>query len=178
MPATRALTSARRSNAMSTDSPAPAAPVLFNAVLYPNRSLGRQGFRLLMAAIVVVSLVVGGVFLAMGAWPVAGLFGLDILLIYLAFKWNYRSARLVEFVRLDKDGLHIRRVHPNGSTEEWRLSPYWVRVEMADPPRHDSQLKLGVHGDTITLGAFLTADERVALAHAIQSALSDYRRQL
>lgn len=160
---------------MSTDSSAPAAPVLFNAILYPNRSLGRQGFRLLMTAIIGVSLIAGCVFLAMGAWPVTGLFGIDILLIYAAFKWNYRAARLTEQVRLDRDGLHVRRVHPNGRAELWHLPAYWVRIEMADPPRHDSQLTLRAHGKTVVLGAFLALDERVALARELTSALSEYR---
>ena len=36
-----------------------------------------------------------------GAWPVMGFFGLDVLLVYVAFKLNYRSGRLYETVELD-----------------------------------------------------------------------------
>ena len=31
-------------------------------------------------------------FLLLGAWPVFGFFGLDVLLLYLAFRANYRAA--------------------------------------------------------------------------------------
>ena len=33
------------------------------------------------------------VFLLAGAWPVFGFFGLDVLLVYWAFRLNYRRAR-------------------------------------------------------------------------------------
>ena len=79
----------------------PAEPALFDAVLYPNRSLGRFGFHLLMAAIVLVSAAIGAAFVLAGAWPVTGFLGADVVLLYLAFRWNYRQGRRAEFIRLD-----------------------------------------------------------------------------
>jgi uncharacterized membrane protein len=115
---------------------APARPqAQFDAVLYPNRSLGSFGFALLMSAIVVVSAAVGAGFFVIGAWPVTGFFGLDVLLVYLAFRWNYRQGRRAELIRLDHEGLTVRRVEPSGRHREWRFEPYWVRVSMDDPPR-------------------------------------------
>lgn len=154
----------------STDVP-PAPPVFFDAVLYPHRSLGRHGFSVLMGAVTAVSALVGGVFLVLGAWPVTGVFGLDVLLIYLAFRWNYRDGRRAEFVRLDKDGLRVRRVPPSGEAEEWRFEPHWVRVDMDDVPDHGSQLVLVSHGRRVTIGAFLSVDERLDLADALRGAL-------
>ena len=81
--------------------PAERPPALFDAVLYPNRSLGRFGFHLLMAAIVLVSAAIGAAFVLAGAWPVTGFLGADVLLLYLAFRWNYRQGRRAEFIRLD-----------------------------------------------------------------------------
>ena len=76
--------------------PASAAALPFDAVLYPNRSLGTAGFYSLMAAIVTVSAGVGAAFVLAGAWPVSGFLGLDVLLLYLAFRWNYRDGRLTD----------------------------------------------------------------------------------
>jgi uncharacterized membrane protein len=160
---------------MSTDAPAPAALVRFDAVLYPNRSLGPAGFHLLMAAIVLVSAAVGAGFVLAGAWPVTGFLGLDVLLLYLAFRWNYRQARRVELIRLDQDGLTVRRVGPDGQAREWRLEPYWVRVAIDDPPRSDSPLVLSSRGDHLAVGAFLTLPERLALAQALRAALDSHR---
>ena len=155
--------------------PLAAAPALFDAVLYPNRSLGAVGFYVLMAAIVAVSAAVGAGFMLAGAWPVTGFLGLDVLLLYLAFRWNYRQGRRAEFIRLDRTGLTVRRVEPDGQAREWRLPPYWVRVAIEDPPRPDSQLVLSSHGDRLVIGAFLTAAERLEVARALSAALRAHR---
>ena len=160
---------------MSTDVPAPAALARFDAVLYPNRSLGPAGFHLLMAAIVLVSGAIGAGFVLAGAWPVTGFLGLDVLLLYLAFRWDYRQARRVEFIRLDQDGLSVRRVGPDGQAREWRLEPYWVRVALDDPARGGGQLVLSSHGDRLVIGAFLTAAERLEVARALTAALRAHR---
>jgi uncharacterized membrane protein len=145
-------------------------------VLYPNRSLGSLGFYLLMGGIVLVSAAIGAGFALVGAWPVAGFLGLDVLLLYLAFRWNYRAGRRAELIRLDRDGLCVRQVRPDGRTREWRFEPHWVRVTIDDPPRHDSQLVLSSHGRTLAIGAFLTAAERVEVARALRTALAAHRR--
>jgi len=72
----------------------------FSAVLLPHRSLGRKGFIILMGVISLVSFITGIAFYMQGAWPVLGFFGLDVLLIYGAFRLNYRAARLRETIEL------------------------------------------------------------------------------
>jgi uncharacterized membrane protein len=151
------------------------APAPFHAVLYPNRSLGLLGFYLLMGAIVLASAAIGAGFALVGAWPVTGFLGLDVLLLYLAFRWNYRTGRCAELIRLDRDGLCVRRVRHDGRTREWRFEPHWVRVTIDDPPRHDSQLVLSSHGRALAIGAFLTAEERAEVARALRAALSAHR---
>jgi uncharacterized membrane protein len=151
-----------------------AAPAL-DVVLYPNRSLGRVGFAVLMAAIVLVSAAVGAGFVMIGAWPVTGFFGLDVLLLYLAFRWNDRQARRAEFVRLDRDGLSVRRLEPDGSSRQWRFEPYWVRVSLDRIGRHDARLVLRSHGRQLAIGAFLTLDERAELARTLETALQECR---
>ena len=84
-----------------TDRNAPAdEPALFCALITPHRSLGGAGFLVLMAAIGGVSFAAGIVFLILGAWPVVGFFGLDVVLIYWAFRINYRAARAYEATQL------------------------------------------------------------------------------
>ena len=124
---------------------------------------------------VAVSAAVGAGFFLIGAWPVTGFFGLDVLLLYLAFRWNYRQGRRAEFIRLDQAGLTVRRVEPNGRAREWCFDSYWVRIAMDDPPRHDSQLVLHSHGDHLVIGAFLTVEERLEVAKALKAALQAHR---
>ena len=58
-----------------------AEPAIFSAVITPHRSLGSTGFLILMLAIGGVSFVSGMVFLLLGAWPIFGFLGLDVLLV-------------------------------------------------------------------------------------------------
>ena len=150
-------------------------PARLDVVLYPSRSLGTTGFALLMMAIVLVSVAVGAGFMMVGAWPVTGFLGLDVLLVYLAFRWNDRQARRAEFVRLDGDGLSVRRLEPDGHSQCWRFEPYWVRVSLEQVGRHDRRLVLRSHGRQVVIGAFLTQDERQELAHALEAALREHR---
>lgn len=149
--------------------------VFFDVILHPHRSLGRTGFRVLMGGVVLVSLTIGGAFWAMGAWPVTGFFGLDILVVYWAFRANYRSARLYERVRLTDTDLTVQRVAWKTPERVWTFQPYWLRVSMDDPPRHESQVTLTSHGQSVTVGAFLSPDERLEFAKALNGALAAWR---
>ena len=147
----------------------------FEAVLYPNQSLGRAGFIALLVSVSSVSVAMSAAFALAGAWPVAGFLGLDVLLLYLAFRSARRQGRRRELIRLDQSGLHVRRIDADGTAAEWRFEPYWVRVDMDDPPRRDSLLTLVSHGLRLRVGSFLTLQERVELARTLRRALSLYR---
>ncbi|MSO69543.1 MAG: DUF2244 domain-containing protein [Alphaproteobacteria bacterium] len=148
---------------------------LFNAVLTPNRSLPSAGFWAVMAAVVMVSTGLGVFFALQGAWPVFGFFGLDIALLYLAFRWNYRAGRLTEIVQLNPDALVLRRVTARGQRSEWHFNPFWVRVELDEPLEPQSRLCLASHGDCVELGAFLSPEERLEFSNALKSALKACR---
>ena len=147
----------------------------FSAVLTPHRSLSPRGFLILMTAIGVVSFAAGFAFFLIGAWPVVGFFGLDAVLIYFAFRLNYRAGRLYETVELTDEALTIRRVRPSGRVETWSFNPYWVRLNVNRRPGQTAQLALSSHGDTLVFGVFLTDDEKEDFADALQSALLECR---
>jgi len=162
-------------SAASSGNPEVAA---FDVVLYPHRSLGRKGFIIVMALISGVSFITGLLFYLKGAWPVAGFVGLDVVLIYVAFKLNYRDARRFETLRLGDDGLIVRRSRPGGKVTTWRFEPFWVRVDVEQPLRPQSRLVLSSHGNRLALGGFLTLKERLDLAEALRRALDDWRAKL
>src|ERR1700684_2965780 len=109
--------------------PASAEPKLFSALLTPHRSLKRTGFVLLMGFLSVVSFAAGLAFLLMGAWPVFGFFGLDVLLVYWAFKANFRAARAYEEVTVTTTELTVRKISQRGAVRVWTLNPLWVRLD-------------------------------------------------
>ncbi len=149
----------------------------YSAILRPHRSLDRQGFLVLMAAISVVSFVAGVAFLMIGAWPVFGFFGLDVLLIFWAFKVNYAQTRNYESIELFEDELIVRRVEGRRPPKEWRLQPYWVRVELETNEDLETcgPLWLTSHGKRLQLGAFLGPDQLQSLAGELKTALARAR---
>ena len=149
----------------------PAPVYWFDAVLHPHRSLSPRGFLILMTVLSAVALSLGLRFFLVGAWPVMGFMGVDVLAVYIAFKINYRRARLFETVQLTDDRLTVRRVAPNGEEREWQFMPSWVKVRMDDPPGAKSPLTLSSHGKALEIGSFLTPEERLEVAHALRSAL-------
>src|SRR5690348_16343440 len=98
---------------MNDSGPTPPEARAFRAILHPHRSLEPKGFLILMLAIGGVSFLMGMAFLIMGAWPVLGFFGLDVLLIYVAFRLNYRAARAYEVVELTPHTLTLEKVSPS-----------------------------------------------------------------
>ena len=161
---------------MTPDAHRRPARVFFDAILHPHRSLGRSGFRILMGAVILINLVVAGIFVANGAWPVVPFCGLDVLVLWLAFRVNYRSARLYERVRLTDADLTVQRVDWKKPERRWTFQPYWLRVTMDDPPQHESQVTLSSHGKSVIVGSFLSPDERAEFARSLRDALATWRR--
>src|SRR3990170_1664561 len=147
-------------------------PSRFSAVLTPHRSLGPKGFMALMAAVGLVSFGTGLFFYILGAWPVIGFMGLDVALIYVAFKLNFRALRRYETVDLTQDALTVTRVAPSGKSQSWSFNPYWVRLRLQPRLGRSSELSLASHGKRLVFASFLTDEEREDFASALGSALS------
>lgn len=150
---------------------------IFEAQLRPYRSLGRTGFILVLLTFAAGWLVVGGIALSRGAWPVFGYCGLDLLLVYGAFKLNYRSARAREELRLSRVELQIRQFAPSGRMREHLFNPFWTRFRVA---RHEeigiTSMKVEGQGQSVQVGSFLNPDDRESFASAFSRALATTRR--
>jgi uncharacterized membrane protein len=129
----------------------------------------------LMVAVCVVSFGTGLFFFMLGAWPVLGFMGLDVALIYVAFKLNFRALRLYETVDLTADALTVTRVAPSGKAQSWSFNPYWVRVSLQPRLGRSSELSIASHGRRLVFASFLTDDERKDFASALGSALAGAR---
>jgi uncharacterized membrane protein len=144
---------------------------LFDAILTPHRSLPPLGFAALIGVVAAVNIGLGVSFMLRGAWPIFAFCALDVLLFYVMFRLNYRSARMYERVRLLPGELIVERHDVAGRMQSWAFQPYWLRVAMDDPPRPDSQLVLRSHGQELAIGGFLSPAERLDLAEALRRAL-------
>jgi uncharacterized membrane protein len=154
-----------------------AEPKLFSALLTPHRSLNSTGFLVLMGFLSVVSFAAGLAFWMMGAWPVFGFFGLDVLAIYWAFKINFARARACEEILVTATELRVRRVSHRGHVAEWVLNPLWVRI---DQKAHEEfgieKLYLVSRGRRLAIASFLGPDEKASFIKALNAALQAARR--
>src|SRR5947209_20595154 len=106
-----------------------AEPTLFSAIITPHRSLSGRGFLLVLALVGSLSFIGGLFFFLLGAWPVVGFLGLDVALVYWAFRANYRAAAAFEEVTVTASELRVRRVSHRGEIAEWTLNPGWPTLD-------------------------------------------------
>src|SRR5467141_4328020 len=150
---------------------------LFSALLTPHRSLNRTGFLVLMVFLSAVSFAAGLAFLLMGAWPVFGFFGLDVLAIYWAFRINFRDAKATEEIRVTPSELRVRRVSHRGHVVEWVLNPLWVQLDQKTHAEFGiEKLYLVSSGRRVSVARFLGADEKASFAKALTAALQAAKR--
>lgn len=148
-------------------------PVVYAVTLAPHRSLSPRGFRLVMAAVFGLSLASGAAFLAMGAWPVFGFFGLDALLLYVAFRTSFRSARAREHIRVTPSLVEVRREPARGRASTTRLNPFWTRLWREDDDEHGTLDVALVSGRrTVPVGRFLGPAQKAELASDLSRALA------
>jgi uncharacterized membrane protein len=155
----------------------PADAPLYSAVLRPHRSLGPRGFRVLMSLVCGFSLLASLPFFIVGAWPVVGFFGLDVLLLYWAFQWSYRTARAREEVVVTPLELTVRKISHWGQASEHRFNPAWVRLHREEDEEFGLlRLAIAERQKLIDVGGFLAPVERAAFALDFGSALAEAKR--
>jgi uncharacterized membrane protein len=159
------------------DDDAFAEPTIFAATITPHRSLGSTGFLVLMLCIGALSFICGMMFLILGAWPVSGFLGLDVVLIYFAFRANFRAARAYEEVTVTASELTLRMVNPRGGVREWTLNPVWVRLDRIVHEEFGiERLFLVSRGQRLSIASFLGPDEKASFARALSTALGEAKR--
>jgi uncharacterized membrane protein len=152
-------------------------PALFSAVVTPHRSLSHAGFLVVMTAVGGISFVSGMVFLVLGAWPVFGFFGLDVLLIYWAFRANYRAAAAFEEVTVTASELRVRKVSHRGKASEWTFNPLWVRLDRESHEEFGIEhLFLVSRGRRLPIASLLGPREKESFADALGAAIGEAKR--
>jgi uncharacterized membrane protein len=150
---------------------------LFSAVVTPHRSLSHAGFLIVMAAVGGISFVAGTAFLLLGAWPVFGFFGLDVLLVYWAFRVNYRAAAAFEEVTVTACELRVRQVSHRGKASEWSFNPLWVRLEREGNEEFGLEhLFLVSRGRRLPIARLLGPAEKESFAAALGAAIGEAKR--
>jgi uncharacterized membrane protein len=148
---------------------------MFEAVIVPHRSLTRRGRRILIGAIGAMCAVNATVFICIGAWPVGGFTGIELLLAAVMLSINARAARASEMLLLSPSGLRIVRTDIRGARTERTLPPAWLQVELRERAGRVPALLLVSHGRQEEVARSLGEAEKRDLAGAITQALHQWR---
>src|SRR5215212_2125717 len=150
---------------------------VFAAEIRPHRSLGPSGIRTVLTLCCVATIVSSIPFVALGFWPVAGFFGLDLLALYIAFRVNIRRGDAFEQIELTPIQFLVRRVSHRGVTREWRFNPLWTRLRREEDDEFGLQtLEVASRGQSVVIARDLSPSEREDLADELGRALSDVKR--
>lgn len=160
-----------------TERQEPADVRIFATRLIPHRSMSPRAANWLIIVFGCVSAAVSLPFYWLGAWPVIGFLGFDVLVLFVAFKVSFRSAEAYETLLVTPLVLEFVKVSPYGARQVWRFNPVWVRIEeQADDELGTERVALVSRGDSVEVGGFLGPEQKAALARDLSAALSKARR--
>lgn len=150
---------------------------VFDATITPHRSLGANGFRIVMTLVCLASVVSSVPFVVLGAWPVAGFFGLDVLALFIAFHVNFRHARAFERIVVTPLDVLLRKVSHHGREAVWHFNPAWTKLERQEDEDYGLlALNLVSRGRRVAVASALSPGERAGFADALGAALARARR--
>lgn len=144
---------------------------LFQATLTPHRSLSPRGLLMVAGAILAASIAINGVFITVGAWPVAGFSGVEIGLALLLLRLHARIRRRAETILLTDTEAVVTTTSKDGTRRTHTLPIGWLRVELTERPARVPALNLRHRDAAIEVGSELGEDDKRALAQALEQAL-------
>jgi uncharacterized membrane protein len=152
------------------------AKPLFAATLTPHRSLTPNGKRIVVGLVAAMALVPGVIFYFAGAWPVVGFMGLDVLAIWAALTISMRAGKAYEVLTLWPGALELRKVDAKGTEQVLSFAPASVRFVIdRDYNERVTALWLKEQTRSVSLGAFLSPDEKLSLSKVFGTALRKAR---
>jgi len=150
--------------------------VRFQAELRPNCSGSLKSSHLFMGFMLAAFIPAGIISIFAGAWPVFGFMGVELLLLYGALRLSQRRCAIVERILLSPSALIVERTDHWGSQRSWSFPPQWLRVEVLSAGPRDNHLSLRSHGRSLTIGLFLSPDERLEVASTLERELVQFQR--
>ena len=144
----------------------------FSKELRPRRSSSPQTVRCLLIVSIVLVVLIGLIFIYIGAWPVFGFLGLELLTLNALVRHHYKQGFIVEHIVITENNLSVVRTAPSGQKYTWTFKRHWLQVNLQNNDFNSSHLELRSHGRAILIGSFLTPGERLNLATWLRDALN------
>ncbi len=147
-------------------------PLVLN--LWPHRSLTPQGFASFIAAsAALLALPLLALLGTSALWVIFAFMAASMAAIWAALARNNRDRTVSERLILGRDEIVLTHRDGQGSEQAWSCNPYWVRVTL-HPTGGPVPAYLTLKGQDreVELGAFLTPEERTALADELRATLA------
>ena len=147
------------------------APLLLNMTLWPNRSLNKKTFIVLMFVTFGAMMIPIIPFLGTKTVLVVLPFSIiTILLLFFSFMLNYQDGKLYESIKIWPGLIEVKRYERDGTSKEWRANPYWTKVNLYEEnEKIQNYLTLSGSGREVEVGAFLAPTERLEIKKKIES---------
>lgn len=145
--------------------------IYMDAVMTPNAALSPKAFGIVMALVGIFSFAAGMLYLTVGAWPVAGFFGLDALAIWCAFRLSFRAQDQATRVTVDAVSVRLHHRQRGKPDREVALPTGFVRIELDEPLTPSSRLRIEHGATAYVIGRFLMPEERRSFAAALRAAV-------
>lgn len=137
-------------------------------ILKRNCSLTPRQLAAAYAVLCIMSFVVAGVFLLLGAWHVFAFTVVELAGVAIAFLHYARHATDHEHVALMDEYLLVER-ELAGETEQVRLDPHWTRISL--PKNACEPISLEARGVRVDVGRFVTESRRRQFAKELRQHL-------
>jgi len=144
----------------------------FDLMVRRNNSLSTSGRLVVFGLVVFVSVGIGLAFtLVFGAWPILPFAGVEMLILYLAFRHVERHAGDYERLAIAGDRLEVE-VLDGGRYSRFGCNRQWVQL-VCD--RDGGRLALRSHGREFEIGRHLNEQQRLSVARQLGRKLRDGR---
>lgn len=143
----------------------------FALIARRNNSLSSSGRLLVFGFVFFVSVGIGLAFTVIfGAWPIVPYAGLEMLVLYLAFRYIDRHAGDYERFAIAGDRLQIE-VLDGGHLSRFDCNRHWARVVYEG----DGRLAVRSHGREFEIGRHLNEQQRLSVARQLERELHEAR---
>jgi uncharacterized membrane protein len=139
----------------------------FRRVIRRNNSLSSTGRLVAFALIFIVSIGIAAAFATFGAWLILPFAGLEMLVLFFAFRYMERHAADYELIEIDGDTVKVEWASA-GSRHSRAFNRYWARVVVEED---GSRLALRSHGRELEIGRYMNDEQRLDLARALKRRL-------
>jgi uncharacterized membrane protein len=129
-----------------------------------NNSLSSSGRQLVFGFILTVSLGIAAAFaLVFGAWPIMTFAGLEMAVLYLAFRYVDRHAADYERITIRGDKVSVE-VREGSEVTRFELNRCWAQV-VCEP--ESARVALRSHGRELEVGRHLCEEQRLSVAREL-----------